>query len=76
MKKIIVAQFVILLAGTLFAWGSFTWELIDWLNQKACTTGCVALAGIVNPFFTSCFYGAIFFTIAFVLSAILLKKIK
>jgi len=72
MKKLILAQFIILLAGTIFAWGNFTYELINWLNKKACTTGCAI--GLVNPFLTPCFYGAIFFTLAFILSALILKK--
>jgi len=72
MKKIVSAQFIVLLCGTLFAWGNFIYELINWLNQKACTFGCAI--GLVNPFFTPCFYGALFFTMAFILSAILLKK--
>ena len=72
MKKIIIAEFVILLMGTLFAWSNFTMELLSWLKNKPCQTGCTV--GVVNPFLTPCFYGAIFFTIAFVLSAILLAK--
>jgi len=71
-KKIIITQFIILLAGTLFAWGNFTYELLNWLNKKACTTGCAI--GLVNPFLTPCFYGAIFFTLAFILGATILKK--
>jgi hypothetical protein len=74
MKKIILAQFIVLLGGTLFAWFNFTTELIDWMEKRACTTGCVV--GLVNPFTTPCFYGAIFFTIAFVLNIIILKKIQ
>ena len=72
MKNIILAQFIILLCGTIFAWSNFALELIAWLQKRACTTGCAV--GIVNPFLTPCFYGAIFFTIAFVLSVILLTK--
>jgi len=72
MKKIILAQFIVLLAGTLFAWFNFATELISWLNQKTCATSCAP--GINNPFLTPCFYGATFFTIAFILSAIILKK--
>lgn len=72
MRKIIVAQFIILLIGTLFAWFNFTKELINWLAKRACTTGCAI--GLVNPFLTPCFYGAIFFTIAFILSVLLLKN--
>lgn len=73
MRKIIVSQFIVLLLGTLFAWGNFGYELVAWLGKKVCTTGC--LPG-VNPFSTPCFYGAIFFTIAFILSAILFKNKK
>jgi len=71
MKKIILIQFFVLLAGTLFAWTNFTIELIDWLNKRNCTLGCSQ--GLVNPFLTPCFFGAIFFTGAFILSAIILK---
>jgi hypothetical protein len=74
MKKIILIQFIVLLIGTLFAWFNFVQELINWLQKRACTTGCAI--GLSNPFLTPCFYGAIFFTIAFVLSVILLKKSK
>ena len=74
MGKIILAQFIVLLAGTLFAWFNFATELINWLNSRACAVGCAA--GVANPFLTPCFYGAIFFTVAFVLSAIILKNKK
>lgn len=70
-KKIIIGQFWILLLGTLFAWGNFVYELVNWLQGKACITGCVPEA---NPFLTPCFYGAIFFTIAFILSVILFRS--
>ena len=72
MKKTIVIQFFVLLGGTLFAWVNFTIELMAWLKQKNCTLGCAAPG--TNPFLTPCFYGALFFTLAFVLSALILKK--
>ncbi len=72
MRKIIIAQFIILLGGTIFAWTNFTLEMINYLNKKACTTGCAV--GVVNPFYTPCFYGACFFLIAFILSALIVKK--
>ncbi|HRY60074.1 MAG TPA: hypothetical protein P5096_01710 [Patescibacteria group bacterium] len=74
MKKLIWVQFFVLLAGALFAWTNFTIELVDYLNKRACSTGCAV--GVVNPFLTPCFYGAIVFTIAFVLSAVIVKKIQ
>lgn len=74
MKKIILAQFIILLIGTSFAWANFGYEFYGWLKTGSCQTGCVL--GKVNPFLTPCFYGALFFTAAFVLSAISLEKSK
>jgi hypothetical protein len=74
MKKIIISQFIILLVGTVFAWFNFAVELKSWLGQGTCIAGCVA--GAANPFLTPCFYGAIFFTVAFILSAVLFKKNK
>lgn len=70
MDKIIMYQFFVLLVGTLFAWGNFIHEFVSWKKGKVCVT-CAENGKIVNPFLTPCFYGAIFFAIAFVLSAIL-----
>ncbi len=74
MKKLIVAEVIILLVGTLFAWTNFAIEMVDWLNARACSTGCVV--GLVNPFLTPCFYGAVFFLIAFIISTRLYAKIR
>ncbi|MFZ3054527.1 MAG: hypothetical protein WA091_00890 [Minisyncoccales bacterium] len=73
MKKIILTQFFVLLAGTLFAWFNFANELIAYNQSTSCTLGCTAGT---NPFLTPCFFGAIFFTAAFILSLILVKKSK
>lgn len=73
MKKLVWSEFIVLLCGTVFAWSNFGKELYNYLQHKACTTGC---AVGLNPFYTPCFYGAVFFTIAFTLSAIILKKTK
>ncbi len=74
MKKLITTQFFILLIGTVFAWSNFASELFSWLNGRACTTGCSAAGQAVNPFLTPCFYGAIFFTLAFILSLSMMIK--
>ena len=74
MKKVIVSQFWVLLIGTLFAWGNFGYELYVWMENNGSSVSCIP--GITNPFLTPCFYGAIFFTIAFVLSVVSLKKIN
>lgn len=71
MKKTIMAQFIVLLTGTTFAWTNFYIELKDWLAGRACTVGCSANA--VNPFLTPCFFGAIFFTISLILSILILR---
>jgi hypothetical protein len=70
MRKLIIAEFIVLLAGTIFAWSNFAIELVSYLNNQACATGCTA--GVVNPIYTPCFYGAITFTIAFALSVAVL----
>ncbi len=74
MKKLITIQFYILLLGTLFAWTNFTIELVNWLNKRACTLGCAI--GLVNPFLTPCFYGAVFFLVAFLFSVYILRRAK
>lgn len=71
MNNIILIQFIILLCGTLFAWFNFGKEFMDWRKNKTCAEGCVKGA---NPFLTPCFYGAIFFTTAFILSLVLLMN--
>lgn len=71
MEKIITIQFIVLLIGTLFAWTNFSIELFAWMKNEKCPMGCNG-GKIVNPFLTPCFYGAIFFTISFILSIILL----
>lgn len=72
MRKIIKTQFFILLGGTIFAWTNFFIELNSWLNNGSCTVGCSANTS--NPFLAPCFWGAVFFAIAFGLSVIILKK--
>jgi len=74
MRKIIWLQFIVLLTGTIFAWSNFTLELVNWLNKKACTTGCAV--GLVNPFYTPCFYGAVFFALALILSVMIVRGRK
>lgn len=76
MKKIVTSQFVVLLIGTIFAWSNFGYELYSYLNNKPCELGCSASPAVVNPFYTPCFYGALFFLTAFVHSVLLLKKVK
>jgi hypothetical protein len=74
MKKLVVTEFIILLVGTVFAWFNFTRELIAWRSATGSSLGCTP--GITNPFLTPCFYGAIFFTLAFIISILMLQKIK
>jgi hypothetical protein len=73
MKKTVFVQFFVLLAGTIFAWFNFSKELINWIGQKSCNLGCTG-EGLINPFLSACFYGALFFTIAFILNVIIIKK--
>lgn len=72
-KKLILIQFIILLLGTIFAWINLGLETYSYLNQKPCQFSCTA-GQVVNPIFTPCFYGALFFLTAFTLSAIMLNQ--
>lgn len=72
-EKLIKAQFGVLLLGTVFAWGNFGNELVKWLSHDSNNFACTA--GVTNPFMTPCFYGALFFTLAFALSALLLLTV-
>ena len=72
MRKLLLAEFMVLLGGTVFAWYNFALEFINWINGKICTTGCSV--DLTNPFLSKCFFGAVFFTIALILSMIMLKK--
>lgn len=74
MRTLIIWQFVVLALGTAFAWGNFIYELVNWLAKIECKTGCAV--GLANPFLTPCFYGALFFTLAFILSWMMMKKMK
>jgi hypothetical protein len=74
MKILVKAQFVVLLLGTLFAWGNFIWEVINWWQDKTCEIGCPI--SLTNPLLTSCFWGAVFFTMAFVLNIFIMKSLK
>ncbi|MFA5355307.1 MAG: hypothetical protein WC302_01015 [Candidatus Paceibacterota bacterium] len=74
MRRIILTQFIVLLIGTVFAWLNFFNELMNWLSGSTCATGCAT--GLANPFLTPCFYGAIFFTIAFILGVVILKRAR
>jgi len=71
MKKLILTQFYLLLAGTIFAWSNFGRELYLWLNNESCQS--CALTPMTNPFLTPCFYGAVMFLISFIL-AVKIKK--
>lgn len=74
MKKLVLSQFFVLIVGTLLAWTVFVMELISWIQSKDCSVGCAVNA--VNPFFTPCFGGAIFFAAALGLSIGMLMKSK
>lgn len=76
MRKTILIQFYILLLGTIFAWLNLTREFYFYFNNKPCDLGCSIGNEVINPIFTPCFYGALFFAAALSLSVILLKKSK
>jgi hypothetical protein len=66
----------LLIAGTLFAWGNLGYETYRFLQPHpapsafSCPTGEIA----PNPLTTSCFYGAMLFLAALVVSVLILRK--
>jgi hypothetical protein len=74
LKKLIKYQFYVLLLGTLFAWTNFLVELYSWIKDITCPVGCPVNS--LNPFFTPCFGGAVFFSIALVFSILIKKRAK
>jgi len=65
----------LLVGGTLFAWGNFTYGLVKFLaNQSQPTIGCSG-AMVANPFTTPCFIGALFFFAALLISLVILRTV-
>jgi len=65
---------VLLVAGTIFAWSNFTFELVKFLNaENQPITGCSGNF-VANPFTTVCFYGALFFSAGLIASLVALKE--
>lgn len=75
-KKFFCFQSLVILAGTIFAWGNFGYGLVKFLAaQGQPTIGCSG-ALVANPFNTPCFFGALFFSAGLIVSLIILKKQK
>jgi hypothetical protein len=60
----------LLIAGTLFAWGNFAYEAYRYLQPQPSPSAfsCPAGEAVPNPFATSCFYGALIFSAALLVS--------
>jgi hypothetical protein len=64
----------LLTAGTVFAWGNFGYEVYRFSQPQpsASAFSCTKEAALVNPLMTPCFYGAIFYLTALVVSMFIL----
>ena len=64
----------LLIAGTIFAWGNFAYEVFRYTRQRAeLPFGCPPGEEIVHPLMTPCFYGALIFLTALVISILILR---
>lgn len=65
----------LLAAGTVFAWGNFSYEVYRFMQSKSATSAFSCPAGIVgvNPLMTPCFYGALIFLTALVVSVLIIR---
>ena len=66
----------LLAAGTLFAWGNFGYEAYRFLQPDAGTSpySCPPGAPATNPLLAPCFYGALLFLTALVISLLILRS--
>jgi hypothetical protein len=66
---------LLLVAGTVFAWGNFTYEVYRFLQPQpaASAFSCPAGEVAVNPLMTPCFYGALIFLTALVVSILIIR---
>lgn len=66
----------LLIAGTIFAWGNFAYEIFKYYSAK--TALKVSCSGVPtdNVFLTACFYGSVIFLVALILSIVIKKGLK
>ena len=59
---------LLLMASTLFAWGNWSWGIVQYSILKSSDTIFCSGTSASNPFLTPCFIGASFFTSALIIS--------
>jgi len=66
---------LLLAAGTVFAWGNFTYEVYRFMRPQPAASAFSCPAGVVavNPLMTPCFYGALIFLTALVVSVLIIR---
>jgi hypothetical protein len=63
----------LLAAGTVFAWGNFAYEVYRYLQaEPAAAFACPPSGAAANPLTLPCFYGALIYTAALAVSALIL----
>jgi hypothetical protein len=65
----------LLIAGTVFAWGNFAYEVYRFSQPQpaASAFSCPKGEAAVNPLMTPCFYGALIYLTALVVSLLILR---
>ena len=65
----------LLTAGTVFAWGNFAYEVYRFIQPQpsASAFSCRREAALVHPLMTPCFYGALIYLAALVVSMFILR---
>jgi hypothetical protein len=66
---------LLLAAGTVFAWGNVAYEVYRFMQPQPPTSAFSCPAGevAVNPLMTPCFYGALIFLTALVVSVLIIR---
>lgn len=69
---------ILLAAGTVFAWGNFAYEVYRFVQPQPVTSPFVCPAGevAVNPLTTPCFFGALIFLTALIVSIFIVRSTR
>ncbi len=65
----------LLAVGTIFAWGNFAYEVYHFIQPQTAASAfsCPAGEAAINPLMTPCFYGAIIFLTALIVSILITR---
>lgn len=67
---------ILLVAGTLFAWGNFLWGIRSFYSAPTGEGTSCSGVPVDSPLHTACFYGALFFTASLIAGFLYLRSLR